>query len=1621
MALDGFGRNSGPSAPPKSPTLFGNNPQPSKPSPQFGSGAAHKLQHPNPPSDAWNSKTVSLPTVTDFPVSTRMIMKGDPLPYGHDAYATSTDFTQDKNERYHESSRFPLNHSGPIAYIKSNPQPDGWNARHVSPPKVLDFQASPGPMPSTLPHLQGVSASKRKFTEEKSNRYPPNAASDVPKRTTSPVPHIDELSRSNFPFVQFGTEKSGAPLARSSFSPNSPTNVASLPQQQASNPRFDGQSGGTRSPPKAPSFQVPKSTRSPPLAYTDEILAPDLRKMKDGTERSPPKRSSFQVPKRTRSPPVAYTDEILAPDLHTMQAESEREAQAKAKRLARFNVELKQPISNLEHFHKHNPAGDRSDQRVHGIKKFVPEVSVDGPTYTAKGSPLADSDAMDTASIWNSESNGTIVGLCPDMCPESEREERERKGDLDRCERMDGERNQTNKWLAVKKYNRTAEREAQLIRPLPVLQKTVNYLLNLINQPYDDKFLNIYNFLWDRMRAIRMDLRMQHIFNSDAITMHEQMIRLHIIAMHEFCEYSKGEGFSEGFDAHLNIEQMNKTSVELFQMYDDHRKKGVVFPTEREFRGYYALLKLDKHPGYKVEPAELSHDLAKMTPEMRKTPEVLFARDVARACRSGNFIAFFRHARKATYLQACLMHAHFGKLRSHGLASLHSGLQNNQGIPVDHIVKWLAMEEEDVESLLEYHGFSIKKYEDAYMVKEGPFLNSDKDFSVKCSRLVHLKKSAAIFDDVFSNKLLLSSSKPEVTVSSYEADYKPREYSKLPWLNHTEDDMVECENKADHTDDQQVSLHVPSEGPLLTSPKSMSSSSLTSFMSRGLHQSTMPLGAPSPTRPKNRDRDRVSLQFGGPSPTSPKNKDAHQMSFPLPGQLSTTSNNRDNQQISLLGELPSTSPKKRGSYQVSFPLGRSLSSSKVQNDNHVSAFGLASNENVVNYQHISTSNGVEGIFFDSDMDQSPENESTENIRNEEDQEASISHDDVLEESLKLQKELFEQEELMKERIEAAKAKLRVFLRLWKRRSSKRKELRELQRLMSSAALNSLSLGPPILQNKLPLHPSVELKLDNIVKERKQRWRKSWSRVNVSEVVLQLLHQKNLQSKCICWKLVLSIRTKQIEQHFSASHEQYNQLVGSWLVSKLMCCENDTEDEMIVSTSDLSIWKEWARLQSNSQQVCCLSVLREVFFDPEKPISTADTLLGVSGVLFLVSESRQWDLDRLRLHNLIASLPSGSNLPLLILTVGMDEKINLSSLMSDNLELSSLDKTKIRGFSVVNLSEDGGLYSDEHLKEGLRWLADQSPVQPVLQQVKTRELVVEYLNVSMEQLETMKPSEVTPDQCINALNNALEKSASDIILAVQGNPTNWPGPEIGLIDEFTVEARAVGFELPKVGWSSPAAVEHVLNSLSSCKLPEFPNSFSWVNKDSEIQNQKLALESNLKWYLTEACGMMQGDLAAREVCLMVQRGATLDFDGTRCQIVPKWVVIFRRIFNWRLMNLSSVAYVLKRRHRASPDKYSWSRQRLVAEPSLDEMIEISCRVPTRQCQHPERATEDGEFRNRSLQGDERCLVHEMEQNDGMEIQQKRELAVESRESKLNSLLERCTVVQNMIDEKLSFYF
>ena len=79
-------------------------------------------------------------------------------------------------------------------------------------------------------------------------------------------------------------------------------------------------------------------------------------------------------------------------------------------------------------------------------------------------------------------------------------------------------------------------------------------------------------------------------------------------------------------------------------------------------------------------------------------------------------------------------------------------------------------QDEDIESLLEYHGFGSKQYEGPYLVKEGPFLKSESDFPSGCSELVHSKKSQRIVDDVSSGPVCAPTGQ-KATVAPYSVGF----------------------------------------------------------------------------------------------------------------------------------------------------------------------------------------------------------------------------------------------------------------------------------------------------------------------------------------------------------------------------------------------------------------------------------------------------------------------------------------------------------------------------------------------------------------------------------------------------------------------------------------------------------------------------------------------------------------------------------------------------------------------------------------------------------------------------------------------------------------------------------
>lgn len=79
----------------------------------------------------------------------------------------------------------------------------------------------------------------------------------------------------------------------------------------------------------------------------------------------------------------------------------------------------------------------------------------------------------------------------------------------------------------------------------------MTHLLSLLERDHEDDLLSVHNFLWDRMRAVRMDLRMQHIFGEDSITMHEQMVSVNPRGLHlQILQYTLSLFIMTSFIAH---------------------------------------------------------------------------------------------------------------------------------------------------------------------------------------------------------------------------------------------------------------------------------------------------------------------------------------------------------------------------------------------------------------------------------------------------------------------------------------------------------------------------------------------------------------------------------------------------------------------------------------------------------------------------------------------------------------------------------------------------------------------------------------------------------------------------------------------------------------------------------------------------------------------------------------------------------------------------------------------------------------------------------------------------------------------------------------------------------------
>lgn len=170
-------------------------------------------------------------------------------------------------------------------------------------------------------------------------------------------------------------------------------------------------------------------------------------------------------------------------------------------------------------------------------------------------------------------------GTCEDFCPEFEKIERELKKDISVFESE----------VMVKKYQRSsAGRLRPLpedIRPLPVLVKVMEHLFSLLERADQAHLFEVYKFVMDRSRAVRMDMAVQGLEDDQTIYELEKIARFHVVFIYLL--------FSEPhFELHLHLEQLKKIIVTLLDLYKKRKGRHNTPGNEEEFTSYFILLHL---------------------------------------------------------------------------------------------------------------------------------------------------------------------------------------------------------------------------------------------------------------------------------------------------------------------------------------------------------------------------------------------------------------------------------------------------------------------------------------------------------------------------------------------------------------------------------------------------------------------------------------------------------------------------------------------------------------------------------------------------------------------------------------------------------------------------------------------------------------------------------------------------------------------------------------------------------------------------------------------------------------------------------------------------------------------
>ncbi|KRT79920.1 hypothetical protein AMK59_6780 [Oryctes borbonicus] len=196
-----------------------------------------------------------------------------------------------------------------------------------------------------------------------------------------------------------------------------------------------------------------------------------------------------------------------------------------------------------------------------------------------------------------------IRGTCTEMCPVEEMKFREKERMLHLLEMVPGTESlskpKADKSRTVKIHTRSAAGSnmslPKNLRTVEALLQTVNYLLNDVITSKILPWHHIYDFIADRLLAVRQDMLIQRLPISHYISLLEPIVRFYTYSAYRLCEYP-----IEQFDPVLNNNHLQECLKRLLKLYDESEyfsndkanAKEIDFSSRPFFEALYIIFNL---------------------------------------------------------------------------------------------------------------------------------------------------------------------------------------------------------------------------------------------------------------------------------------------------------------------------------------------------------------------------------------------------------------------------------------------------------------------------------------------------------------------------------------------------------------------------------------------------------------------------------------------------------------------------------------------------------------------------------------------------------------------------------------------------------------------------------------------------------------------------------------------------------------------------------------------------------------------------------------------------------------------------------------------------------------------